>query len=156
MEEMTVYVYSCAEQLEDQVFGLQLNDLVTAGISVATLLLNILFYIIIAPRISFRFQKKEDFLKYSADFISYLSEVNSLTNFDGVPTKVKSFCVSIELLFKNGVAPNPLHADMEEVFQAVKRRKEISSIDEISTWELEFREKTQKLRKSLAKYTGAF
>ena len=156
MENFTTYVCNCAAQVTKVTSGMDLNDLVTAGISIATLLLNILFYIILAPRIGFRFQKKEDFLKYASEFISYLSTVNSLDTFENAPTKVKSYCVSIELLFKSGVAPDPLHANMELVFQAVKRRKGLTSKQEISEWESDFREKTQALRKSLAKYTGIF
>lgn len=136
--------------------GLELNDFVTALISILTLLLNILFYIVIAPKINFRFQKKEDFLKYSSEFITFLSAVNSLDSFEGIPTKVKSYCVSIELLFKDGVAPEPLRNDMEKVFQAVKQRKTLTSTDEIIQWNSDFRTLTQQLRKSLAKYTGIF
>lgn len=136
--------------------GFDLADWVNCGISICTLLLNILFYIIIAPRISFRFQKKEDFLKYSAEFLEYLSKVNSLESFDGVPTKVKSYCVTIDLLFKNGSAPNPLHDCMEDVFKLVKARKNMTEEKEIWRWEEDFRSKTHDLRVCLAKYTGVF
>lgn len=156
MENLTANTCNCITQITNGVFGMDLNDFVTAGISVVTLLLNILFYIVIAPRISFRFQKKEDFLKYAAEFVTYLSTVNSLETFAGVPTKVKSYCVSIELLFKSGVAPDPLHNDMENIFQSVKHRKSLTSKQEISEWESDFREKSQILRKSLARYTGIF
>lgn len=149
-------VCTCAQQVAAQTSGLELKDIVTAGISIATLILNILFYIIIAPRISFRFQKKEDFLKYASELIEYLSEVNSLTDFDKVPTKVKSYCVSIELLFKSGFAPEPLRTEMENVFQFVKKRKNLTSELDIIAWEKEFRVATQTLRKELAKYSGVF
>lgn len=132
------------------------SDWVSCGISIGTLLLNILFYIIIAPRINFRFQKKEDFLKYSVEFLEYLSQVNSFTKFDGVPTKVKSYCVTIDLLFKEGTAPEPLHECMEGVFQLVKARKNMTDEKEIWKWEEDFRKKTHDLRVHFAKYTGSF
>ena len=156
MYNIVLSICKCTNETSNLILGLELNDFITAAISVGTLLLNILFYIIIAPKISFRFQKKEDFLKYSSEFITFLSGVNSLTDFEGVPTKVKSYCVSIELLFKSGVAPEPLRADMENVFQAVKKRKSLTSEKEIEEWNSNFRTITQKLRKSLAKYTGTF
>ena len=156
MEDTTVVVCNCANQVTNRIFEMGLNDWVTAGISIITLLLNILFYIIIAPHISFRFQKKADFLKYASELITYLSEINSLETFDGVPTKVKSYCVSIELLFKSGIAPEPLHSNMEKIFQAVKQRKSLLTEQGISDWESDFRKKTHELRKSLAKYTGVF
>ena len=139
-----------------QIFGMDIADFVTAGISIITLLLNILFYIIIAPRISFRFQKKEDFLKYSSEFIDYLAKVNSFTEFDGALTKVKSYCVTIKLLFKDGEAPEPLSSDMEDIYQSIKCRKGMTSEEEIAKWEEDFRKKEKQLRKSLAKYTGVF
>ncbi len=131
-------------------------DWFAAAISICTLLLNILFYIIIAPKISFRFQKKEDFLKYSSEFLTYLSGVNSLKSFDGVPTKVKSYCITIKLLFKSGIAPEELDDCMEDVYQLVKERKNLSDEKEIGRWEEKFRHKTHDLRIYLAKYTGVF
>lgn len=133
-----------------------LSDWVSCGISIATLLLNILFYIIIAPKISFRFQKKEDFLKHSVEFLGYLSQVNSFTNFDGVPTQVKAYCVTIDLLFKKGTAPEPLRKCMEDVFQLVKARKNMTAEKEIWKWDEDFRKKTHDLRVHFAKYTGTF
>ena len=142
----------CSEALT----SMDLADWISSGISICTLLLNILFYIIIAPRINFRFQKKENFLKCSADFLDYLSKVNSMESFDGVPTKVKSYCVTIDLLFKSGSAPNPLHDCMEAVFQLVKKRKNMTEDKDIWKWEQDFRSKTHELRVYLAKYTGVF
>lgn len=146
--------FTCAP--ENKFWGLELNDLITSGISIISLLLNILFYIVIAPRISFRFQKKEDFLKCSTEFIEFLAKVNSFDDFDGVLTKIKVYCISIELLFKKGVAPKKLHDTMEKVFQSVKERKKLVNEKEIDEWELEFRKLTQTLRKELSKYTGVF
>ena len=136
--------------------GISIADWFAAAISICTLLINILFYIIIAPRISFKFQKKEDFLKYSAEFLSYLSGVNSLANFDGVPTKVKTYCVTIKLLFKSGSAPKELDDCMEAVYQLVRERKNLTDDKGIWRWEEKFRGKTHELRVHLAKYTGIF
>lgn len=136
--------------------GIDVSDWFAAAISICTLLVNILFYIIIAPRISFKFQKKEDFFKYSAEFLSYLSEVNSLTSFEGVPTKVKTYCVTIKLLFKSGSAPKELDECMESVYQLVRERKDLKDDKEIRRWEEKFRSKTHELRVHLAKHTGVF
>lgn len=136
--------------------GIGVADWFAAAISICTLLINILFYIIIAPKISFKFQRKEDFLKCSSEFLTYLSGVNSLTSFDGVPTKVKTYCVTIKLLFKSGSAPEELDECMEEVYQLVRDRKNITDEKEIWRWEEKFRSKTHELRVHLAKYTGVF
>lgn len=136
--------------------GIGVADWFAAAISICTLLINILFYIIIAPKISFKFQRKEDFLKCSSEFLTYLSGVNSLTSFDGVPTKVKTYCVTIKLLFKSGSAPEELDECMEEVYQLVRDRKNITDEKEIWRWEERFRSKTHELRVHLAKYTGVF
>lgn len=151
-----INICNCIAESSNQIFGMDISDFVSVLISIFTLLLNILFYIIIAPRISFRYQKKEDFLKYSSEFINYLAKVNSLKNFDGVLTQVKTYCITIELLFKNGAAPEPLHSLMEDVFQSIRSRKAMISEEEICIWENEFRDKTKELRKALAKYTGVF
>lgn len=149
-------ICDCANSAATQAQSLTASEIVTIGISIASLLLNILFYTIIAPQMSFRFQRKSDFLKYASEFVEYLSKINSFEDFDGVPTKVKSYCVSIELLFKSGIAPEPLHSNMELVFQDVKNRKTLSAEKDIQNWEKEFRVHSQTLRKDLAKYTGIF
>lgn len=136
--------------------GMQLNDFVTAGISILTLLVNILFYILIAPRINFRFQKKEELTKNASEFLSYLSDVVSFENYDGVPTKIRNYCLSIHLLFKKGQAPTEISNCMEEMFQLAKKRKTITDNTEIQEWEIEFRTKSRNLRTLLAKYTGVF
>lgn len=147
---------TCLSEANTQILGMELTDFIAAAISIVTLLLNILFYIIIAPRISFRFQKKEDFLKCSAEYIEYLAKVNSLQNFDGVLTQVKSYSIKIKLLFKKGVAPKKLDALMEDVYRSIKRRKSMKSKEQIVKWEIEYRQLTKKLRIALAKYTGVF
>lgn len=147
---------TCLSETNIQILGMDIADFITVSISVLTLFLNILFYIIIAPRISFRFQKKEDFLKYSSEFIEYLAQVNSFDEFDGALTQVKSYCIKIKLLFKDGVAPKPLNSLMEKVYQSIKRRKYMRSKKAIAKWENEFRGLTKELRISLAKYTGVF
>ncbi len=136
--------------------GIGAGDWFAAAISICTLLLNILFYIVIAPKISFKFQKKEDFLKYSSEFLAYLSGINSREDFEGVPTKVKTYCVTIKLLFKSGSAPKELDDCMEDVYQLVRERKSLTDDKEIWRWEERFRSKTHELRVHLAKYTGVF
>ncbi len=136
--------------------GMEIKDIVTSAISIITLFLNILFYIIIAPRIGFRFQKKDELFKTASEFLAFLSEINSYDSFDGIPTKVKKYCVSIKLLFKDGETPEELTNCMEKVYQMVKSRKNIETIEDIERWETEFRAETHTLRKELAKYTGIF
>lgn len=147
---------NCIKESTNQIFGMDVSDFVTVLISLLTLFLNILFYIIIAPKISFRFQKREDFLKVSSEFITYLATIVSMEDFSGVPTQVRSYCITIKLLFKKGVAPKSLEELMEDIFQSVKKRKSLTSQEEIKNWENEFRQKTKDLRILLAKYTGVF
>lgn len=156
MHLINLLASTCTEPIFNITNELTLTDIITAGISIVTLLVNILFYIIIAPRINFKFQKKEDFLKYSSEFITYLSTINSLKNFDGVLTKIRNYSVSIQLLFKEGIAPDPLHSNMETIYQSVKERKSMISDEEIADWEIRFRSEIRELRMSLAKYTGIF
>jgi hypothetical protein len=151
---MNVEVLSACSRI---VSAISLGELVAAGIAIVTLMLNILFYIIIAPRIGFRFQKKEDFLKYSSDFMTYLAQVSSSSDLKGAPTKVKNYCESIQLLFKNGKAPKDLRDCMEDIFQLVKTRKDTAMTeDEVEEWAEVFRKKTHELRSYLARYTGVF
>ena len=151
-----INVCECTSSEAATILGIELNDFITASISIISLLLNILFYIIIAPKISFRFQRKDDFLKYSTEFISYLATINSLTCFDGVLTKISTYSITIQLLFKDGKAPDPLHKTLEEIYQSVAKRKSLSEEEKIQEWEIEFRKLTQTLRKDLSKYTGIF
>ena len=136
--------------------GMDIKDIVTSAISIITLFLNILFYIIIAPRIGFRFQKKDELFKTASEFLAFLSEINSYDSFDGIPTKVRKYCVSIKLLFKDGETPKELTDRMENIYQMVKTRKNMEDLKEIDQWETKFREETHTLRKELAKYTGIF
>lgn len=140
----------------DESSGMQLNDFVTAGISILTLLLNILFYILVAPSISFRFQKKEELTKTASEFLSYLSDVVSFKSYDGVPTKIRNYCLSIHLLFKEGQAPTEISNCMENIFQLAVKRKTMNDNIEIQKWETKFRTESRNLRKLLAKYTGVF
>lgn len=136
--------------------GIQLNDLITASISILSLLLNILFYILIAPKISFRFQRKEDLTKIAVEFLSFLSDMISYKNYDGVPTKVRKYCLSIHLLFKTGKAPTEISNCMEEIYGLAKKRKSMNDNKEIQKWEINIRTKSRELRTLLAKYIGVF
>ncbi len=129
---------------------------ITPIITIITLLVNILFYIIIAPRINFKFRKKEEFYKSTIDFLDFLSDMVSYQDFSGVPTKIRKYSLSIHMLFKSGTAPKPIADILEEVFQSAKERKKFTQESEISAWELDFRELVRKLRKELSKYTGIF
>lgn len=136
--------------------GLELSDFVTAGISILTLFVNILFYILVAPSISFRFRKKEELTKTASEFLSYLSDVASFESYDGVPTKIRNYSLSIHLLFKEGQAPIEISDCMEKIYKLVKNRKSMKDNEKIRKWETELRDESRNLRKSLAKYTGVF
>lgn len=129
---------------------------ITPLISIIVLLVNILFYIIIAPRINFKFQKKEEFYKSSIAFLDFLSDIVSYQDFSDVPTKIRKFSLSLHMLFKSGTAPKPITDKLEEVFQSAKKRKALTEESEILAWELDFRELVRNLRKELSKYTGIF
>lgn len=125
-------------------------------ISIIALLLNIIFYIIIAPRITFKFQKKEEFYKCAREFLSYLSEVVSYDDFAGVPTQIRIHSMSIHLMFNKGTAPKNISNLLEEIFQSAKKRKTIEDIKECEKWEADFRSLMRDLRKAFGKYAGIF
>lgn len=130
--------------------------IIPAAISILTLIFNFLFYIIIAPHINFKFQKKAEFYKVAADLLNLLSEIISYKDFSDVPTKVRKYSLSIHILFKSGTAPEPLADLLEQLFQSTKQRKTILEESEIIEWEHKFRDLVRMLRKEMSKYTGIF
>ena len=136
--------------------GAQISDYITPAISVISLALNILFYIFVAPKIGFKFQRKSELLKQSTEFLSYLSEINSYDSFEHVPTTIRNYCISIKLLFKNGDAPDDISDCMERIFQLAKKRKGLTDSEAIKEWELDLKNESHQLRTMLAKITGIF
>lgn len=129
---------------------------IPALISIISLFFNILFYIIIAPKINLKYQKKSELLKIASDFFAYLSDLPSLKSFEGAPTQIRKYSQSIHLMFKNGTAPDNLASILEDLFKSVQSRKNIVDEKEISAWNSEIRNKIRSLRIEIASYTGIF
>jgi len=136
--------------------SINLGIWIPAIISILTLIINITFYIFIAPKITSRYQRKDKMFEICSEFMSYLSNVVSLTSFSGVPTKIRNYCLQIHLMFLSGTAPDPLATQMENIFKMVQQRKDISEATEISEWETTYRDAVRSLREELSKYTGFF
>ena len=98
--------------------------------------------------------KKDEFFNLSSEFLSFLSNITSIEAFDGVPTKVRNYCISIKLLFKGGEPPLELANSMETIFQLVKERKNIDNENLIKDWSAQFLKESRILRKEIAKITG--
>lgn len=127
---------------------------IPAIVSIITLVVNLLFYIFIQPRMSYRASAKERLTKISVEMLNYLADIISYENFEGVPTQIRKYSLQIHLHFKSGVAKIQLEQLLELIFQECKKRKELVQEDEIVKWEIEFRDSVRKLRKELARYCG--
>ncbi len=125
-------------------------------ISIVTLLINLLFYAFGQPLVSFKLKRKENLVTISEEFMVFLSEVVSKTDFDGVPTQIRNYSLKIHLYFKTGEAPEPLKGQLEKIFQLSKSRKSMTGAQVIEQWNNEFRDEVRKLRVNLAEYTGIF
>lgn len=128
---------------------------VPAIVSVVTLAVNMLFYIFAQPKISYKNKVKESLSKVSVELFDYISEIVSYNDFSGVPTKIRQYSIRIHMCFKEGTAPKELEAILEEIYQAVKKRKSLTTFDEIDRWNENFRKMAKKLRKNLAEHCGA-
>lgn len=129
---------------------------VPSVVSIATLLLNLLFYAFGQPLVSFKLKRKENLVTTAEEFMVFLSEVVSNENFDGVPTQIRNYSLKIHLYFKTGEAPEPLKGQLEKLFQLCRERKSMTDEQRITQWNGEFRDEVRKLRKYLAEYTGVF
>lgn len=128
---------------------------VPAIVSVVTLVVNMLFYIFAQPKISYKNKVKESLSKVSVELFDYISEIVSYNDFSGVPTKIRQYSIRIHMCFKEGTAPKELEAILEEIYQAVKKRKSLTTFDEIDRWNENFRKMAKKLHKNLAEHCGA-
>jgi tryptophanyl-tRNA synthetase len=128
---------------------------IPAAVSIITLVLNLIFYIFVQPRITYKNTAKESLTKTSVELLNYLAEIVSNDNFDGVPTKIRKYSLQIHLQFKDGTADGTVELLLEQIFQEVQKRKKLTSEAEINTWNENFRIKVRDLRKALAKYCGA-
>lgn len=137
--------------------ALETNNLeiwVPAIVSIITLVLNLLFYIFIQPRLTYKATAKESLKKVSVDLLNYLAEIISYEQFDGVPTQIRKYSLQIHLHFKAGTSDGQLEILLEQIFNEVRKRKNLNSIDDIDKWNDEFRILARDLRKKLAKHCG--
>ena len=125
-----------------------------AAISVITLIVNLCFYIFVQPRLSYKLNAKERLANTSVELLNFLSEVVSLNDFSGVPTRVRKYSIQIHMHFKSGVASKEIERLLEEIFQDCKRRKTLVLKNEIDEWNNSFRQHVRELRIELAKYCG--
>lgn len=129
---------------------------IPAIVSIVTLVINLLFYIFVQPHLTYRAAAKESLTKTAVKLLNYMTEIVSFESFDGVPTNIRKYSMQIHLQFKSGTADHSVELLLEQIFQEVKKRKEIVSSDEIDKWNDNFRVLARELRRELAKYIGEF
>lgn len=127
---------------------------IPAIVSIISLVVNLLFYIFVQPRITYKKTARDALTKTSVDLLNYLSEIVSYNEFDGVPTQIRKYSIQIHLQFKKGTADEKIELLLEEIFQEVRARRKITSDEDIDNWNNNFRIKVRELRKALAKYCG--
>lgn len=128
---------------------------IPAIVSIITLLLNLMFYIFIQPRLTYKATAKESLKKVSVELMNYLAEIISYEDFSNVPTQIRKHSLQIHMHFKKGTSDGQLEILLEQVFKEVKRRKSLATAEDIDKWNDDFRVLARKLRKELAKYCGA-
>lgn len=128
---------------------------IPAIVSVFTLVLNLLFYIFIQPRLTYRATAKESLKKVSVELLNYLAEIISYEQFEGVPTQIRKYSLQIHLHFKEGTSDGQLEILLEQLFKEVRKRKSLTTASDIDKWNDDFRVLARKLRKNLAKHCGA-
>ena len=85
--------------------------------SVITLIVNLMFYILVQPKLKYKAEARENISKISAELLSYLSDIVSFDSFDGVLTKVRKLSLQIHLQFKNGTADKEIENLLEEIYK---------------------------------------
>lgn len=141
----------------NEVIAQETNNLeiwVPAIVSIVTLIVNMLFYLFVQPRITYKATAKGSLSKISVELLNYLAEIISYENFDGVPTQIRKYSLQIHLHFKDGTSDGQLELLLENVFKEAKRRKSLTSAEDISKWNDDFRILARALRKNLAKHCG--
>lgn len=127
---------------------------IPAVVSIVTLIINLLFYVFVQPRITYKTTAREALAKTSIEFLNYLTELVSFDNFEGVPTTVRKYSLQIHLHFKSGTADGEIELLLEKIFKETQKRKTLNSETEIENWNDSFRVLVRELRKNLAKYCG--
>lgn len=138
--------------------ALETNNLeiwIPAIVSIITLILNLLFYIFIQPRLTYKATAKESLKKVSVELLNYLAEIISYESFDGVPTQIRKYSLQIHLHFKDGTSEGQLEILLEQLFREVRKRKSLTVTADIDKWNEEFRTLARNLRENLAKHCGA-
>lgn len=128
---------------------------IPAIVSIITLLLNLMFYIFIQPRLTYKATAKESLKKVSVELMNYLAEIISYEDFSNVPTQIRKYSLQIHMHFKQGTSNGQLEILLEQVFKEVKRRKSLTTVEDIDRWNDDIRVLARKLRKELAKHCGA-
>lgn len=123
-------------------------------VSIITLLINLGYYIFVQPRQGYKYEKRTNLTKISEEFLTYLSEVVSLPDFNGVPTKIRNYSLKIHLCFKSGTANKEMADLLEDIFGMAKNRKTLTDEQDIRTWNENFRKKVRSLREQLSSYCG--
>jgi len=123
-------------------------------IAAVSSLFVLIYNLFIQENVLYKFETKRRLGDVSADFLTYLSDVVSFTAFDGVLTKIRNYSLKIILCFTEGTAPEPLHKNLEHIWQMVRERKTLSDTNEITMWEQNFREKVGEVRINLSFYCG--
>lgn len=129
---------------------------VPAIISVLSLVVNIIFSTYIAPRVIEKNNYKNKLLEITGEFLGFLSEVISMNDFNGIPTKVRNYSLRIHMLFETGTAPDEIASILERLFTLVKERKNADDHFDVAQWEVNMRDESRKLRAQIAKYSGRF
>lgn len=127
---------------------------IPALVSIVTLIINLLFYVFVQPRITYKTTAREALAKTSIEFLNYLTELVSFDNFEGVPTTVRKYSLQIHLHFKSGTADGEIELLLEKIFKETQKRKTLNLETEIENWNDSFRVLVRELRKNLAKYCG--
>ena len=86
---------------------------IPAMVSILTLAVNLLFYIFVQPRITYKANAREALMKTSIDFLNYLADLVSFDSFEGVPTKIRKYSIQIHLHFRSGTADGELELLLE-------------------------------------------
>lgn len=134
--------------------GANLNIWIPAFVSVLTLVVNLLFYLFVQPRITYQAATREALTKISVEFFNYLAEIVSYDSFEGVPTTIRKYSMQIRLYFKPGRTSGQLELILEEIFKETQKRKRLDSLEDIKKWNDNFRNLVKDLRKIVGKYCG--
>lgn len=151
-----IFACRCIADAATKESPFELGIWVPAIVSVISLIVTTFFTVFVSPRIAAKNNQKTEMYKTCSEFFDYLTDIVSLSDYNGAPSTVRKYSLKIHLMFKSGTAPQSISNDLEEIFQKVKARKNLYEDAAIAQWEAEYRLSVRKLRVSLAKYIGVF